>query len=74
MVRGQIDLFRSIVLEGIVLSAVFEHKLQRFFFIVFDHHFTGDDKVYGRLQEIDDSDRISVDIALPADPEPGADM
>ena len=39
-----------------------------------DHNLTGDDEFFGRLQKLDDSNRITVDIALPADPVLGADV
>ena len=61
-------------MEGIVTCTVFEHELQRIFFIVLNDHFAGYDEVLGRLQKVDDSDRITVDIALPADPELGVDL
>ncbi len=74
LIGCQVDLFRRVVLEGKTPRIVLEHKLQRLFLVVLDHHVAGDDEVLARLHEVDHGHGITIDVALPADLERRADI
>jgi hypothetical protein len=61
-------------MKGKATRTVFEHELQRIFLIVLNDHFAGYDKVLCRLQKVNDSDRVTIDIALPSNPEPRVNL